>query len=262
LLCDLRQQTAVVAAWSLVVASLLARHRHRVLVPLGALAIAVLAPALTGLGPAGYTFVESAVPHLAVIRANLSLGAESSIVRTVPVAPSDPTPRPSASGGLPLPGVVGSPGPMGMMESAAPARPTAPPGGAVVTTASGESYIVEDSSSAATLSALPAGLVAVTVRPFPWEPVSSGGARLAKLENIGWVMLYALAIVGAAVGLRRRDVIAFPIVVGLAVLTSSAVTQGNLGTAFRHRGQLLWALALLAAVALQHIADRRHHPAP
>lgn len=28
----------------------------------------------------------------------------------------------------------------------------------------------------------------------------------------------------------------------------AALTQGNVGTAFRHRGQILWALAILAVV--------------
>ncbi len=38
---------------------------------------------------------------------------------------------------------------------------------------------------------------------------------------------------------------------------SGAVTHGNLGTAVRHRGQILFALAILSAGGLQAIADRR-----
>lgn len=268
LLGDLRQQTAVVAAWSLVLASLIVRHRHRVLVPAGAVVIALVAPALTGLGPAGYTFVEGSVPQLAVIRGNLSLGADSSIVDTRPLLPpstvatgepgsEDEQPQPGGTGGTgrPDPSVSGRPGAPDDPNDRGPA--SVPPGGAVLTAPSGESFVLEDSSAGASLSALPKGLVAVSVRPFVWEKAGNTGVRLAQVENLAWLVLYVLAAMGLVVARHRRDVLAFPVVVGAAVLLSSAITQGNLGTAFRHRGQLLWVLALLSAVAVQHLVDRR-----
>ena len=265
LLGDLRQQTAVVAAWSLVLASLMVRHRHLVLVPVGAVVIALVAPALTGLGPAGYTFVESSVPQLAVIRGNLSLGADSSIVDTKPLLPPGAvaTGEPGWQDEQPQPGGTGRPNPSASGRPGAPDDPndrgpaSVPPGGAVLTAPSGESFVLEDSSAGASLSALPKGLVAVSVRPFVWEKAGNTGVRLAQVENLAWFVLYVLAAIGLVVARRRRDVLAFPVVVGAAALLSSAITQGNLGTAFRHRGQLLWVLALLSAVAVQHLVDRR-----
>ena len=37
----------------------------------------------------------------------------------------------------------------------------------------------------------------------------------------------------------------------------SSLFEGNLGTAFRHRGQVLWALAVLAALGAQRLWLRR-----
>lgn len=244
-LCDLREQTAVVAAWSIVLAALVVRGRHPVLLGAGALAIALAAPAFTGLGPAGINLVESAVPRLAVIRANLSLGASSSIVKTTPLAPTPPVPSAASSHGPP-----GGP----------TAAPSPPPGTTVVGTASGQKFLV-DNTSPASLSALPGGLLAVTVRPYPWEATPNAQVLLAKVENVGWAALYLLAIIGASTSWRLRQITAFPIISTGAVLVVAAVTQGNLGTAFRHRGQVLWALALLAALGLQQLVDRRRRRA-
>jgi hypothetical protein len=225
-LCHLRQQTAIVAAWALVLACLVVPSRHRVLLPVGALVLAVVTPLLAGLGAGGYTFVETSIPQLARIRANLSLGAATSIVHTTPV--------PSSAGST----------------------------GTEVTDAKGQRFRVDETGAGASLSGLPSGLLAVTVRPYPWEPAGNTSVRMAKVENVGWLLLYALAIVGAVAGRRRRDVLAFPVIATGAILLTAAVTQGNLGTAFRHRGQVLWALALLAAIAFQRLADRRRPAAP
>jgi hypothetical protein len=66
-----------------------------------------------------------------------------------------------------------------------------------------------------------------------------------------------LAALGAWFGRRRRDVVAFPLIATGVVIAAAAVSQGNLGTAFRHRGQVLWALAVLAAIGGQRLWDRR-----
>lgn len=256
-LSDLREQTAVVAAWSIVLAALVIRGRHPVLLGAGALAIALAAPAFTGLGPAGITLVESAVPRLAVIRANMSLGASSSIIKTTPITPPRPVPSAASSGSPTGPGAAtGSGRPPGGQTGASPP----PPGEAVVGTASGQRFLVDD-TSAASLSALPRGLLAVTVRPYPWEATPNAQVLLAKVENVSWAALYLLAIIGAATSWRLRQITAFPIISTGAVLLVAAVTQGNLGTAFRHRGQVLWALALLAALGLQQLVDWRRRRA-
>lgn len=229
---DLRGQTAVVALGALVLVSLFVRSEHRRVVPAGALLIAVVVPWGAGLGPAGLGFLEQAVPQLGVIRTNLSIGAESSFIDRTPL----PVDAPPPSSGAP-----------------SASRPSDAP---IVTAPGGEAYVVDDSAGAS-VSAAPRGLLAVLLRPLPWEPARNTGLLLAKVENLGWVALYVLALIGTAVGWQRREVLGFPVVVTGALVLGAAVTQANLGTAFRHRGQVLWALAVLAAVGAQYLVDRR-----
>jgi hypothetical protein len=79
---------------------------------------------------------------------------------------------------------------------------------------------------------------------------------LAELENVIWLVLYAAGIAGLAVAIRRRDaLLAFPIVVSAGLVLVSALSQGNVGTAFRHRGQVAWSVALLAALGGEHLTS-------
>jgi hypothetical protein len=229
---DLRGQTAVVAGVALVGASLLAGRRHRVLVPVGATLIAIVMPILAGLGIAGLGLVETSVPRLATLRTALSLGADSAFVERRQLPP-EPSPAAGATPGAPGVG------------------PSAP----VVVGPSGDRYAV-DNGADATLSALPRGLVAVTVRPLPWEAAPSVAVKLAKMENVLWSLGYVLALIGVVDRWRNRDMLAFPVLATGLVVGVAAVTQGNLGTAFRHRGQVLWAVALLAVLGLESLVQR------
>lgn len=245
-LADLRGQTAVVVGAALVLAALVTRSERRVIVPLVALILAIAVPWGAGLGPAGLGYVANVVPQLAVIRTNLSIGADSSFIDRTVVPPAPTTP-PAARG--PAPAQVPTP-PLTEVPEDAP----------VVAAPSGERYAV-DESAGANLSALPQGLVAVTARPFVWEPSRNAGLLMAKIENVVWYVLYLLAVLGALAGWRRRNALAFPVIVTGGIIAVAAISQANLGTAFRHRGQILWALAVLAAVGTQYLVDRRRAPA-
>ena len=41
--------------------------------------------------------------------------------------------------------------------------------------------------------------------------------------------------------------LAFPVLAGAATLAMYGLTEGNLGTAYRHRGEFVWVVALLDA---------------
>lgn len=249
-LSDLRGQTAVVASCSLLLAALVVRSARRVTVPLSAAMIAIVVPWGAGLGPVGFSYVANVIPQLATIRTNLSIGADSSFIDRTVIPPSMP-PGTDGQGtdgqGTDSPGTA-SPG----TEPA-----IVPPDAAVVTDSTGTMYVVDD-SAAASISGIPRGLAAVALRPFPWEPARNTGLLVAKVENIVWGVLYVLAVLGVIAGWRRRYALAFPVIVTGAIVLSAALTQANLGTAFRHRGQILWALAVLAALGMQYLADRRH----
>jgi hypothetical protein len=108
------------------------------------------------------------------------------------------------------------------------------------------------------ISHLPAGLVDVTLRPFPWQPSVGLSLLMARVETlIFWYALYTLSILGILVSLRRRCArltLQFPVLLIGLLIGIAALTQGNLGTAFRHRDQMVWALALCAAAGLQWLA--------
>jgi hypothetical protein len=104
---------------------------------------------------------------------------------------------------------------------------------------------------------LPKGITVLALRPWPWESsAGSTGVRLARAETIVWYPLVVLALVGLACAWPRRRALAFPILAGGAVLVMYGLTEGNLGTAYRHRGEFVWALLLLAALGLERVVRR------
>jgi hypothetical protein len=120
----------------------------------------------------------------------------------------------------------------------------------------GNAVVVHNDLSA-NLAAIPRGLVAVTLRPVPWEAGIRGKQLAAAFESIIWIPLFVLAGVGAWVRRRDSHLVALPASLVLVLTLSSAFTQGNLGTAFRHRGQILFALSILAVAGIQAAMDHR-----
>jgi hypothetical protein len=243
-LCYLRYQTAVPLAWALPVVALAASPRRRVIVPAGAFVICLLAPA-GELGIAGIDLVRVAVPALGSRRTELSLNADSAFVPTTILPRTTDTTRPTGGG------------PEGGRPEVAITTTTLPPVTVPTVTNSntGALYVV-DNSAGANLRALPRGTVAVMLRPFPWERSQGLGLLFARLENIWWYALYVLAALGAWFGRRLRHIVVFPLIMILMITGIAALTQGNLGTAFRHRGQLVWALGILAGIGVNGLIER------
>jgi hypothetical protein len=106
------------------------------------------------------------------------------------------------------------------------------------------------------VSYLPEGLTVILLRPFPWEIGSGGstGVRLAGAETVLWYPLLAIAIVGLVAVRRRLAVLAFPLLAGAATAVMYGLSEGNVGTAYRHRGEFVWVVALLAAAGAERIA--------
>ena len=107
---------------------------------------------------------------------------------------------------------------------------------------------------------LPCGLPAVVLRPYPWETDGTTSVRLARLEALLWYPLLILSIYGLFRGWSRRRWLGFPALYAGAIVLVYALTEGNIGTAYRHRAEAVWAVALFAALAAQTIADRRARP--
>lgn len=111
------------------------------------------------------------------------------------------------------------------------------------------------------LQHLPKGLSVMLFEPYPWQNVSNSRVRLAQLENILWYPVLALALVGLVQVVRKkhlRNALMFTILVGGGTLLVYALAEGNFGTAYRHRGEFVWAAIALAAVGAYELnATRR-----
>jgi hypothetical protein len=119
--------------------------------------------------------------------------------------------------------------------------------------------LLVDNSIGANLNAMPNGLAAFYLRPFFWEATAekSWKLRLASVENILWLFLYGFALFGIRPLWRLHPaLLVFAASFFLSMGLGASVTQGNLGTTFRHRLQILWVLALLAVVGGEYLWTR------
>jgi hypothetical protein len=238
----LRDQTMVAAAWALALAVLVSPRRLWLPRVVAGVLVAAAAPWLTGAGIGGYAVVNAHAGRLATDRAVLAQGANT------------------AFGGATQPSSEGGAGGAAPTTSA----PTAPGfNGTVSKTA--RDAASRDEGLRASVGHLPVGLVDTALRPFPWQSTSGVTLLFARVETLAWYLLYVLGLGGVVVSLRRRDArlaLQFPILVTGMLMGIAALTQGNLGTAFRHREQLLWAFALGAAAFVQWLVLRSRSARP
>lgn len=253
----LRVQTMLAAAWAIVLVVLLVRRQGHGMRLALAFSVAMLVPLMAGVGLGGYELARDALPNLGAKRTLLSDDAESAFTATTVLREpgSDESDEPSVpADGRDQPDEDDDPdGSQGDRKGAEESVPD----DALIDAGDGTQYLVEESLSA-NLRAIPRGAVATTLRPFPWESSTSTALRIAGLENVAWYALYCLALAGAWWSRRKMEVLAFPVVCAGAILALAFVTQGNLGTAFRHRGQIFWVIAVLSGVALNHLLVRWH----
>jgi len=116
----------------------------------------------------------------------------------------------------------------------------------------GSAYLTDAdlSTPGAALRFLPSGLVYFLLAPLPWQ-LFNARQLLTLPEMLTWYALVPMVLVGLRDALRRRFAAAAPIAffAGLATL-SYALVEGNLGTAYRHRAQVVILFLIFAAVGL------------
>ena len=258
----LRVQTAVLALWCLFPALLFGSGRRAVRI-LSAICLFVVAPWLVGMGPGTATFSDNATSILGSSRAYMSVAADSSILNNGgPVAV--PTTGPvavvfqSSVSGTCIDRVRQELGEASRISDVSGSLLDRERKGWLCISDGLGGAILVDNRLRTSLSRIPRGLFDTMLRPFLWESAWSNRDKFgAGLESSLWIMLYGFSIYGAW---KQREHIApmvFPVLLVGAIALSGAVTHGNLGTSFRHRGQMLFALAVLSAGGLQAIADRR-----
>jgi hypothetical protein len=266
----LRDQTAILVAWSLVPVALFVGNQRRRRIGLMAVVLLV-GPWVTASGPAGLVLLSNSVPVLGSVRAWMSIEADSAIMVFDAVSFAVPGEeevqargwwsKPRSSGGAPelVGGCEGyesttESGAVGIVDRCIE---TICMDGECQDIVAG--FLIVDNSVTASLKAIPGGLAAFYFRPLPWEAIGERSLifRLAAVENLLWFVLYGFALFGIRPLWRRHPaIVVFGSSFFLAAGLGASVTQGNLGTAFRHRLQVLWVVALLAAVGGERLWTR------
>jgi hypothetical protein len=116
----------------------------------------------------------------------------------------------------------------------------------------------EATSFARDLRHLPTGLVVMLVAPLPWQVDGNPNVRLAALETVVWYPLLLLAFAALPAVRRYGRTLWFPVLVAAAVALMYALTEGNFGTAYRHRGELVWAVVVLAGFGARSVTSLLH----
>jgi hypothetical protein len=125
---------------------------------------------------------------------------------------------------------------------------------------SGFAKDVDVQTTEGALTVIPIGLVYLLFAPFPWQ-LASLRQSIALPEMIVWWAAFPLLVLGWWYAVRHRLRQVSPIVLFTTMLTLAySVFQGNVGTAYRQRSQLLifyFIFVAVGAVILKEKAEDR-----
>lgn len=106
------------------------------------------------------------------------------------------------------------------------------------------------------LTAIPIGLVYLLFAPFPWD-MATVRQSITLPEMLIWWTAFPLLVLGLWYALRHRLRQVAPIVIFTTMLTLAySVFQGNVGTAYRQRSQLLVFYFIFVAVGAILLKER------
>jgi hypothetical protein len=95
------------------------------------------------------------------------------------------------------------------------------------------------STTGGAITYLPVGLAYFLLAPFPWE-ITSGLQAITLPETLVWWAILPFGIWGLALMLRRHaGAFTVPAAVLVTVTFAYALVESNVGTAYRHRAQIL-----------------------
>lgn len=123
--------------------------------------------------------------------------------------------------------------------------------------ASGFAEDVDVSTASGALSTVPLGLTYLLLAPFPWQ-LASVRQAITLPEMILWWASIPLLVLGAWFTIKHRLREIAPIIIFTSLLTLTyAIMQGNVGTAYRQRAQLLVFYFVFVAVGFVLVKERR-----
>src|ERR1044072_1129091 len=113
---------------------------------------------------------------------------------------------------------------------------------------SGFAADVDVSTAAGALSVVPLGMAYLLFAPFPWQ-LASLRQSITLPEMIAWWAAFPLLVLGVWFTLSYRLRQALPILIFTTMLTLAySIFQGNVGTAYRQRSQILVFYFIFVAV--------------
>ena len=126
-----------------------------------------------------------------------------------------------------------------------------------VSAQSGFGRDVDVSTASGALSTIPVGMVYLLFAPFPWQ-LASLRQSITLPEMMVWWGSFPLLVAGLWYTLRYRMRRALPVLIFTAMLTLAySVFQGNVGTAYRQRSQLLIFYFMFVSAGYVLAAERR-----
>jgi hypothetical protein len=116
---------------------------------------------------------------------------------------------------------------------------------------------VDVSTTSGALSTIPMGMLYLLFAPFPWQ-VGSLRQSITLPEMIIWWASFPMLILGLWYAVKYRLRMIAPILLFTIMLTLSySVFQGNVGTAYRQRAQLLVFYFIFVAVGFVLLKEKR-----
>jgi len=129
--------------------------------------------------------------------------------------------------------------------------------GMVATANTGFGKDVDVSTTSGALSAIPIGMIYLLFAPFPWQ-LESLRQTITLPEMIVWWASFPLLILGMWYAIRYKLRQVLPVIIFTTMLSISySVFQGNIGTAYRQRSQLLVFYFIFVAVGYTIVREKR-----
>lgn len=122
---------------------------------------------------------------------------------------------------------------------------------------SGFNADVDVSTTAGAISTIPTGVVYLLFAPFPWQ-LASLRQSITLPEMVIWWASFPLLVLGLWFSIRYRLRMISPILIFTVMLSLAySVFQGNVGTAYRQRAQLLVFYFIFVAVGCVLMLEKR-----
>jgi hypothetical protein len=122
---------------------------------------------------------------------------------------------------------------------------------------SGFGQDVDVSNTSGALSTIPMGILYLLFAPFPWQ-ITSLRQSITLPEMVIWWASFPLLVLGLWFTIKYRLRMISPILIFTVMLTLAySVFQGNVGTAYRQRAQLLVFYFIFVAVGFVVLKEKR-----